>query len=220
MLPIYQSTTYKYSSAKELAALFGTPERPTAAVCMDDALAIGLTVGGNILVGRYFGSGADEDRKKAAGNTLTVGAIAGILFTAVILLFGRPFLVLLKAPAMEDSVAYLSICGVGLLFIFGYNALSAILRGVGNSRIPLYCVIASVSLNVVLDIYFVAVKQMGVQGAALATVIGQAVSFAAALVSLEHRWGAVRAAMRDRREWLGLTAAGILCVLAGVWILR
>ena len=171
-------------------------------------LAIGLTVGGNILVGRYFGSGADEDRKKAAGNTLTVGAIAGILFTAVILLFGRPFLVLLKAPAMEDSVAYLSICGVGLLFIFGYNALSAILRGVGNSRIPLYCVIASVSLNVVLDIYFVAVKQMGVQGAALATVIGQAVSFAAALVfCFLHResLGLQARYLRPERHVVGLT---------------
>ena len=151
-------------------------------------LAIGLTVGGNILVGRYFGSGDEEERKKAAGNTFTVGVLAGILFTALILLLGRPFLVLLKAPAMEESVAYLGICGVGLLFIFGYNALSAILRGVGNSRIPLYCIIASVSLNVILDILFVAVYRMGVAGAALATVIGQAVSFVTALVfSLIHR---------------------------------
>lgn len=171
-------------------------------------LAIGLTVGGNILVGRYFGSGDDEERKKAAGNTLTVGVIAGVLFTAAILLLGRPFLALLKAPAMEDSVAYLSICGVGLLFIFGYNALSAILRGVGNSRIPLYCIIASVSLNVVLDIFFVAVKQMGVQGAALATVIGQAVSFTAALVfCVLHResLGLQARYLRPDRRVVGLT---------------
>lgn len=151
-------------------------------------LAIGLTMGGNILVGRYFGSGAQEDRKKAGGNTITVGIIAGILFTLLILLLGRPFLVLLKAPAMEESAAYLGICGMGLLFIFGYNALSAVLRGMGNSRIPLYCIIASVSLNVILDVLFVAVYQMGIQGAALATVIGQAVSFFAALIfSLIHR---------------------------------
>ena len=151
-------------------------------------LAIGLTMGGNILVGRYFGSGAEDERKKAGGNTMTVGIIAGILFTLLILLLGRPFLMLLKSPALDESAAYLQICGAGLLFIFGYNALSAILRGVGNSRIPLYCIIASVSLNVILDILFVAVYRMGVQGAALATVIGQAVSFAAALLfCLFHR---------------------------------
>lgn len=151
-------------------------------------LAIGLTMGGNILVGRYFGSGAEDERKKAGGNTMTVGIIAGILFTLLILLLGRPFLMLLKSPALDESAAYLQICGAGLLFIFGYNALSAILRGVGNSRIPLYCIIASVSLNVILDVLFVAVYRMGVQGAALATVIGQAVSFAAALLfCLFHR---------------------------------
>ena len=119
---------------------------------------------------------------------LTVGLIAGLLFAAGILLLGRPLLILLQSPTLEEATAYLSICGVGLLFIFVYNSLSAILRGVGNSRIPLYCIIASVSLNVVLDILFVAGFHMGVAGAALATVIGQAISCLTALVfSLRHR---------------------------------
>lgn len=151
-------------------------------------LAIGLTVGGNVLVGQYFGSGDHENRRKAAGNMLTVGLIAGLLFAVGILLLGRPLLILLQSPTLEEATAYLSICGVGLLFIFVYNSLSAILRGVGNSRIPLYCIIASVSLNVVLDILFVAGFHMGVAGAALATVIGQAISCLTALVfSLRHR---------------------------------
>ena len=92
-------------------------------------LAIGVTVGGNILVSRYFGSGDQDDRRKAAGNTLTIGVCAGLLFTALVVLLCRPILTLLRAPAMEDSAAYLGICGVGLFFVFGYNALSAILRG-------------------------------------------------------------------------------------------
>ena len=167
-------------------------------------LAIGLTVGGNVLVGQYFGSGDHENRRKAAGNMLTVGLIAGLLFAVGILLLGRPLLILLQSPTLEEATAYLSICGVGLLFIFVYNSLSAILRGVGNSRIPLYCIIASVSLNVVLDILFVAGVPMGgaggaetamragfhrgLAGAALATVIGQAISCLTALVfSLRHR---------------------------------
>lgn len=151
-------------------------------------IAIGLTVGGNILVGQYYGAGKPEQRKQASGNMLTVGLIAGVLLMAVLLALSRPFLVLLNAPAMAESVAYLRICGLGLLFIFGYNALSAILRGVGNSRIPLYCIIVSVSLNVVLDILLVAVSRMGVAGAALATVVGQGVSFLTALIfCLMHR---------------------------------
>ena len=141
-------------------------------------LAIGLTVGGNVLVGQYFGSGDHENRRKSAGNMLTVGLIAGLLFAAGILLLGRPLLILLQSPTLEEATAYLSICGVGLLFIFVYNSLSAILRGVGNSRIPLYCIIASVSLNVVLDILFVAGFHMGVAGAALGTLISRAFEFA------------------------------------------
>lgn len=182
----------------------------TASVIMNmlTQLAIGLTVGGNILVGRYFGSGAEEKRKQAAGNTLTVGLAAGVLLTVLLLLLGRPFLVLLRSPAPEESAAYLGICGGGLLFIFGYNALSAVLRGVGNSRVPLYCIILSVSLNVVLDILLVAVCRMGVAGAALATVTGQGVSFLMALCfSLRHRemLGLTLRHLRPRRQVVSLT---------------
>ena len=151
-------------------------------------VAIGLTVGGNILVGQYFGSGDRENRRKAAGNLLTLSLLLGLLFAALVVLLGRPLLILLQSPTLDEATAYLTICGAGLLFIFLYNALSAILRGVGNSRIPLYCIIASVSLNVVLDILFVAVFRWGVAGAALATVLGQAVSCLTALVfCLCHR---------------------------------
>lgn len=151
-------------------------------------VAIGLTVGGNILVGQYFGSGDRENRRKAAGNLLTLSLLLGLLFAALVSLLGRPLLILLQSPTLDEATGYLTICGAGLLFIFLYNALSAILRGVGNSRIPLYCIIASVSLNVVLDILFVAVFRWGVSGAALATVLGQAVSCLTALVfCLCHR---------------------------------
>ena len=151
-------------------------------------VAIGLTVGGNILVGQYFGSGDRENRRKAAGNLLTLSLLLGLLFAALVVLLGRPLLILLQSPTLDEATGYLTICGAGLLFIFLYNALSAILRGVGNSRIPLYCIIASVSLNVVLDILFVAVLRWGVAGAALATVLGQSVSCLTALVfCLRHR---------------------------------
>ena len=173
-------------------------------------LAIGLTVGGNVLVGQYFGSGDYENRRKAAGNMLTVGLIAGLLFAVGILLLGRPLLILLQSPTLEEATAYLSICGVGLLFIFVYNSLSAILRGVGNSRIPLYCIIASVSLNVVLDILFVAGFHMGVAGAALATVISQGISAAWVLKFLTGR----KAILRLRLRNLALGAGRVKSIVA------
>ena len=169
-------------------------------------VAIGLTVGGNILVGQYLGRGEDEQRKRASGSMITVGLIAGVLMAAVFLILGRPFLMLLGAPALEEAAAYFRICSVGLLFIFGYNALSSVLRGMGNSRVPLYCIIASVSINVALDILFVAVFRWGVQGAAGATVIAQGVSFAAALAfSLCHReeMGLTPRWLRPTREMVG-----------------
>ena len=151
-------------------------------------IAIGLTLGGNILIGQYFGSHDDEPRKQSAGSLLTLSVGVGLVCTALFTIFSRQLLILLKAPALDEATAYMRICSIGLLPIFGYNALSALLRAVGNSKMPLYFIIASTSTNVVLDLLFVAWLGMGVQGAALATLISQFVSFLAALIfCLIHR---------------------------------
>lgn len=158
-------------------------------------IAIGLTLGGNILIGQYFGSREDEPRKQSAGSLLTMALIVGVVCAALLTILARPLLVVLKAPAMAEATTYMTICAIGLFPIFGYNALSALLRAVGNSKIPLYCIIASTCSNVVLDLLFVAVFHWGVAGAALATLLSQFVSFLAALAfCLKHR------------EHLGLTA--------------
>ena len=151
-------------------------------------IIIGLTLGGNILIGQYFGSREDEPRKKAAGSLVTLALITGAITAAALFLLSRPLLVILKAPALTEATAYMQICAVGILPIFGYNACSAILRAVGNSKVPLYCIIASTAANVVLDLVLVAAFDMGVEGAALATVFSQFVSFLTALVfCLKHR---------------------------------
>ena len=169
-------------------------------------VAIGLTVGGNILVGQFFGQGDETRRRRASGSMFTLGLCAGVLFAGVFELIGRPFLRLLGAPALEEAAAYFNICALGLFFIFGYNALSAILRGVGNSRIPLYCVIVSVSVNVGLDLLFVAFFRWGVEGAAAATVIAQGLAFLTALIfALRHRadLGLTPGCLRPAREMVG-----------------
>jgi len=151
-------------------------------------IAIGLTLGGNILIGQYFGNHEDEPRKQSAGSLLTLAVVVGVITAALFAVFSRQLLTLLKAPALEEATSYMRICAIGMLPIFGYNALSALLRAVGNSKMPLYFVIASTSTNVVLDLVLVAGFGMGVEGAALATLASQFVSFFAALLfCLKHR---------------------------------
>ncbi|MCD7946888.1 MAG: MATE family efflux transporter [Oscillospiraceae bacterium] len=144
-------------------------------------IAIGLTIGGNVLISQYFSKQEDEKRRHASGTLFSLCMIIGLVLAVVFLLCGRPFLILLRSPALEDSVAYFSICAIGIFFIFAYNALSAVLRGVGNSDIPLFCIIFSVALNIVLDLYFVAGLGWGVRGAAVATLLSQILAFGIAL---------------------------------------
>ena len=151
-------------------------------------ITIGLTLGGNILIGQYFGSREDEPRKHSAGSLVTMSLITGAVSAVLLFLLARPLLVLLKSPALVEATAYMRICALGVLPIFGYNACSAILRAVGNSKLPLYCIIASTATNVVLDVVLVAGFHMGVEGAALATLFSQYVSFLAALFfCIRHR---------------------------------
>lgn len=151
-------------------------------------ITIGLTLGGNILIGQYFGNREDEPRKHSAGSLVTMSLITGAVSAVLLFLLARPLLILLKSPALVEATAYMRICALGVLPIFGYNACSAILRAVGNSKIPLYCIIASTATNVVLDVVLVAGFRMGVEGAALATLFSQYVSFLAALsFCLKHR---------------------------------
>lgn len=145
-------------------------------------IIIGLTIGGNILIGQYYG-GKDKENCRQASVTLftlsmLLGAGCALLFWAA----ARPMLVLLQAPALEEAVAYLRICAIGLFSVSGYNACSSALRAVGNSKAPLICIIVTSCVNILLDVLFVGVFRWGVQGAALATVIAQTMSFLVSLV--------------------------------------
>lgn len=143
---------------------------------------IGLTTGGNILISQYFGAGDRENLKQTTVTLFSISMILGIALSAMFYFLAEPLLTVLKAPAIEEATAYMRICALGILFIFGYNALGAALRAVGNSRQPLYFIAITSAVNIVLDIIFVGPLKMGCSGAALATVIAQGISFLAALV--------------------------------------
>ncbi len=146
----------------------------------------GLTVSATVLIGKAFGAKEYDNIIKII-NTMTICFIAAAIFlSTIIIAFDNQLLNLLQTPleAFQSTKDYVFVCALGLVFIFAYNAISAVLRGLGNSIMPMYFVAVSCFMNIVLDIYLVGKFHMGAQGAAIATVISQAASVIAGLVYL------------------------------------
>lgn len=138
----------------------------------------GLTVSGTVLVGQYIGAKKQKDASETVGTMFTMLGITGAALTVLMILLADPLLRLLNTPldAYEHAKTYLIICVAGTLFIFGYNAISSIQRGLGDSVRPLIFVGVACIMNVFLDLWLVKGLGMGAAGAAWATVIAQAVS--------------------------------------------
>ncbi len=153
------------------------------------AMAVsGLTVSGTVLVGQYIGARKNKDASQTVGTMFSMLAIAAVFLTVMMIVFSEPLLHLLNTPenAMEHAKEYLIICLSGTIFIFGYNAISSIQRGMGDSVRPLYFVGIACAINVVLDLWFVKGLGWGAAGAAWATVIAQAISFIIAAIYLSR----------------------------------
>ena len=152
-------------------------------------VAMGFSSAGQVLIARDVGSGRMEQVQKTIGTMFTF-----LLSVSLVISFGCYFireniLQWLNTPAESYAYTldYTVTCIVGLFFIYGYNIVSAILRGMGDSRRPFMFIAIAATLNIVLDIVFVTGCGMEVFGAALATVIGQAVSFIVSLIYLYRR---------------------------------
>lgn len=142
------------------------------------AVAIGGGVGGGVLVSRAFGSRDYDDMKEAVSTSLVAFLALSILMAAFGYLFSQDIMRALNTPAdiLDDAVLYLRIYFLGLPFLFMYNILSSTFNALGRSRIPLYFLVFSSLLNVALDLFMVAVLDMGIAGAAWATLIAQGLS--------------------------------------------
>lgn len=153
------------------------------------SLISGLTLGGTVTVGKYVGMKRPEDVKQTISTSLCLFGVAGIVLTVLLLVFSAPILTLLKTPAQsfEPARQYVSICAMGIVFICGYNAISAILRGYGDSRSPLIFVAIAGILNIIGDIILVKWFHMGVSGTALATILSQGFSMFCAMFYLNRR---------------------------------
>ena len=156
-------------------------------------VAMGFSNAGQILISRYVGEDRRDKVGEMVGTLFTLLMSLAVVITGVFLLSYRTIINWLNTPEdiWEYTRQYSVTCVWGTLFIYGYNLVSAILRGMGDSRHPfLFIAIASL-INVVLDILFVGPLGMGPRGAALATVIGQAVSFLFALRLLYKNRGQI-----------------------------
>ena len=148
--------------------------------------AFGLAVGGTVLIAQYGGAKKFDEQRKTIGTLFTAYMILSIVCTAVMLLLNTTLLDVLKTPqvAYTEAKNYYNICMAGLVFMFAYNVISAILRGMGDSKRPLYFVLIATIVNIIGDIILVGPFKMGAAGAAYATVSAQALSVVLSLIYL------------------------------------
>lgn len=149
----------------------------------------GLTMGVTVVMGQYMGEKKPEKVGQVVGGAICLFVVLSFVLAAVMLVFARPFAVLMQAPeeALDLTVLYVRICGGGIFFIIAYNVISSIFRGIGDSNMPLIFVGIACVVNIIGDLLFVAVFQWNVAGAALATVMAQAVSVILSLVIIKKR---------------------------------
>lgn len=149
----------------------------------------GLTMGVTVVMGQYMGEKKEEKVGLVVGGAIWLFFVLAFIIAAAMLIFARPLAVLMQAPkeALDLTVLYVRICGGGIFFIIAYNVISSIFRGIGDSNMPLVFVGIACVVNILGDLLFIAVFRWNVAGAALATVMAQAVSVILSLVIIRKR---------------------------------
>jgi len=147
------------------------------------ALVVGITTGSTVIIAQYYGAKQPEKIRKAIGTMYIFLFWASLCLTLLGINYSEAIFRLIQLPEdiMPQAITYLNVYLGGLIFFFGYNGVSAFLRGMGDSKTPLYFLVISTLLNIVLDLLFILVFKWGIAGAAIATIISQAVAFIAAI---------------------------------------
>ena len=164
----------KFVGSRALASIGAT----TSTMFFFLSFAIGFTNAFSIVMGQFFGAKNETMLKRTFLNSIYVTLFSSLVLFIFGLFFSKPLMLLLKTPSdiIDNSILYLQIC-VG--FSFGqliYNGAASILRALGDSKTPLYFLILTTILNIILDLIFVAILKMNVAGAAMATVVSQIIS--------------------------------------------
>ncbi len=138
----------------------------------------GMTNGFSIVIGRHFGAKDFKQLKRSSACAMFIGVLTAVAVTVLSLVFAEPVIRLLGTPEeiIPAAKGYITIIFAGTIFSMFYNLFSGMLRSIGNTTVPLFCLGLSIVLNIVLDIIFIKNFEMGVEGTALATIISQFVS--------------------------------------------
>lgn len=163
------------------------------------ALIIGIATGGTIVISQFFGAKDFKKVKRAIDTLFIVMAASSVVMTVVGLVFSEDIFRLIKLPEelMESANAYFTIYVSGLVVFFGYNSVAAILRGLGDSITPLYFLVLATIINIALDLLFIIKLGWGVEGAALATIIAQGISFMVAVYYLNNNHELIKFNIRE-----------------------
>ena len=143
------------------------------------SLLIGISTGITVVVSQYFGAKEYDNVVKAINTFFVFVFASSLIMSALGVYYARDIFTLLHLPldVIDDAVSYLQIYLGGMIFMFGFYGTNAILRGLGDSKTPLYFTIFSTLLNIILDLFFVLKLGWGIKGVAYASVIAQALAF-------------------------------------------
>ncbi|MFN3557268.1 MAG: MATE family efflux transporter [Bacteroidales bacterium] len=152
------------------------------------SLMIGITTGINVVISQYFGNKNFAKVKRAIDTAFIFLFISSIGLTALGLIFSEQIFRLIGLPEelLPQAMEYFNVYVAGLIFMSGYNGTSAVLRGMGDSKTPLYFLIISTFLNIGFDLLFVAIFKWGIAGVSFATVLAQAIAFGLSVIYLNR----------------------------------
>lgn len=164
-------------------------------------MIVGLAMGTTVFVAQSVGAQDKKEAAKGIGNTASLFLAVSILLTAILILLARPITKIISTPseAVGGTVAYLTICFAGIPFITAYNVISAIFRGMGDSKSPMYFIAIACAANIALDYLFMGAFHLGPAGAALGTTLSQAVSVAVSLFVILRRKSGIKVTKKDFR---------------------
>lgn len=161
---------------------------------------IGICSGFAIPIARYFGARNYKDMRKFLASNVILSSFIALTISILTVIYCRPLLEIMKTPSdiIDRASSYIRIIYMGIPFLFLFNSVSGILRSVGNSRAPLYFLIVASLLNILLDLLFIVVFKMDVEGAALATIISQGTAGLISLIYMAKKFVILRL---NREDW-------------------
>ena len=188
------------------------------------SMITGVTMGITILIGQKLGEGKRKDAGDVVGSGISIFSIIAIILTVVIVTLSPNITKVMSVPteAFDSTVSYLRISALGSVFIVAYNVIGGVFRGLGDSKTPLITVAIACVANIVGDLIFVGMFNMAATGAALATVMAQAISVVLSLVLIQKRGLPFDFSLKSIKFHKGLTSQilkfGVPIALQGVLV--